>query len=226
MAEAVFRKFTFDNDFDRPKTPPSAAPAAVAEAPPPPPSYSEAELAAAVAAARKAALAEGIAQGRAEAMAQTERQVAAALGTIAAQLSAIDRDVQSTAAGLSETAVEVSLVMVRRLFPELARRHGTGEIEGLLARCLETLKTEPRFAMRVPAAQLEELRGRIESVTASHGYEGRVTLAGDEGMQPGDCRVEWSQGGMIRSGAEIRAAIEAAVEQALGTIENARLAGD
>ena len=89
---AAIRKFTFDNDFDRPAKPVAAKPEVVAEPPPPPPpSFSEAEMAEAVAAARKTALAEGIAQGRAEAAAETERKIAAGLNAIGNHLGAIDK---------------------------------------------------------------------------------------------------------------------------------------
>ena len=76
---AAIRKFTFDNDFDRPAKPVPAKPEVVAEPPPPPPppTFSEAEMAAAVAAARKAAHAEGVAQGRAETVADAEKRIAA-----------------------------------------------------------------------------------------------------------------------------------------------------
>ena len=40
-------------------------------------------------------------------------------------------------------------------------------------------------------------------------------VAADESLKAGDCRIEWSQGGMIRSADEIWKAIEAAMEQAL-----------
>jgi flagellar assembly protein FliH len=216
---AAIRKFTFDNDFDTPKA--HAPKEAVAiEAPPPPPAFSEAELAATAEAARKAGLSEGIAQGRAEAVAQTERQTAAALGAIANHLGAIGRDVQATASGIQGTAVELSMAMVRRLFPELTRRNGLGEVEGLLTRCLETLNTEPRFSVRVATAQLEEIRPRIEEIAASRGFEGRIAVIGDDAIKIGDGQVEWTHGGMIRKADGIWAAIETAVGEALASGEN------
>ncbi|HVO03020.1 MAG TPA: FliH/SctL family protein [Candidatus Cybelea sp.] len=222
---AVVRKFTFDNDFDRPKPAPKPAEPAVAEElpppPPPPPSFSEEELAAAVAEARKAALAEGIAKGRAEATAQTERQTATALSAIANHLAGTEREAKAIADGLSETSLQLSLAMVRRLFPELARRHGLGEIEGLLGRSLDRLRTEPHFLVKVANDQVEAVRDMVNQALAAHGYEGRIAVDGDEAMKPGDCRIEWSQGGLIRKGSEIWAAIETAIEQALAGIEPA-----
>jgi flagellar assembly protein FliH len=38
---------------------------------------------------------------------------------------------------------------------------------------------------------------------------------GDESLKPGDCRIEWAQGGMIRDREQIWAAIETAIGQAL-----------
>jgi flagellar assembly protein FliH len=175
---AAIRKFTFDNDFDRPKAP--AKDAVVVAAPPPPPTFSEEELAAAVEAARRQAHAEGVVQGRAEATAQTERQIATALAAIATHMGSIDRGVAATAGGLKETAVELSLAMVRRLFPDLARRSGLGEVEALLGQCMDALKAEPRFAVRVPLDLIDAVKSRVEETAAARGYEGRIAVLGDE----------------------------------------------
>ncbi len=51
-------------------------------------------------------------------------------------------------------------------------------------------------------------------------------VAADESLKPGDCRIEWSQGGMIRNADEIWKAIEAAMEQALVSGEDTSAAAD
>jgi flagellar assembly protein FliH len=217
---AVVRKFTFDNDFDAPKVVaaklvPDIVVEDVPPPPPPPPSFSEEELAAAVAEARKSALAEGLAKGQAEAAAQTERQVAAALNAIAAHFARMDGEIREAVGQLSDTTVELSLAMVRRLFPEFARDHGLDEVKCLLGRCLDSLRAEPRFTVRVASGQDETLREQIDGLARSRGFEGRIVVTADETLQPGDCRIEWAQGGMIRSADEIWKAIEAAMQQAL-----------
>lgn len=220
---AAIRKFTFDNDFDAPKPAPKAVEPVVEEpaepAPPPPPTFSEEELAAAVAEARKKALAEGLAKGKAETAAQIEQQIATALNAIASRFAAIEKATMAHAAEVSETTVALSLSMTRRLFPELARRHGLQEVEQLLARSLDMLKTEPRFTVKVAGAQREELVQQIDTLAGQRGFEGRVVVVTDETMTAGDCRIEWAQGGMIRSAEEIWSGIEAAMEQALATAD-------
>jgi flagellar assembly protein FliH len=220
---AAVRKFTFDNDFDRPRPAPKPEPEIVVEdlppPPPPAPTFSEEELAAAVAEARKTALAEGAAKGKSDATAQTERQTATALTAIGTQFAKIDAEVQAAVAAMRETTVELSLAMTRRLFPEFARQHGLEEVKELLGRCLDQLRTEPRFTIKVAAGQAETLTGEIDSLARSRGFEGRITVVAEDGLKPGDCRIEWSQGGMIRSADEIWKAIEATMEQALISTE-------
>jgi flagellar assembly protein FliH len=216
---AVVRKFTFDNDFDAPRPAPKAEPEIIVEdlppPPPPPPTFSEEELEAAVAEARKTALAEGQTKGKADAAAQTERLRAAALNAIAQHFAKVEGEVQAVAGQLRDTVLELSVAMVRRLFPEFARQHGLEEVKELLGRCLDTLRTEPRFTVKVASDQAETLKGEVEALAQARGFEGRIVVAAEEGLKPGDCRIEWSQGGMIRSADEIWKAIEAAMEQAL-----------
>ena len=218
---AVVRKFTFDNDFDAPRAPaPKPEPEVVAEEalpppPPPPPTFSEEDMAAAVAEARKTALSEGQAKGKADATAQTERQTATALNVIAQHFAKIDGEVQAATAALRESTIALSLAMVRRLFPEFARQHGLEEVKELLGRSLDTLRTEPRFTVKVASSQAEALGSEVDALARSRGFEGRILVTADESLKPGDCRIEWSQGGMIRSADEIWKAIEAAMEQAL-----------
>ena len=229
---AVVRKFTFDNDFDAPRAQaPKAAAAVVIEEelpppPPPAPTFSEEELEAAVNEARKTALAEGQAKGKADATAQTERQLSTALTTIGQHFAKVDAEVKTAAEQIRETSLELSLAMVRRLFPEFARQHGLEEVKELLGRCLDNLRTEPRFTVKVASGLAEALKQEIEALAQSRGFEGRVLVAAEESLKPGDCRIEWSQGGMIRSADEIWRAIEAAMEQALISGEEDTAAAD
>jgi flagellar assembly protein FliH len=216
---AVIRKFTFDNDFDRPK--PKREPVVVVPqepVAPPPPTFSEAEMAAAVASARKAALAEGMAQGRTEALNQRDRQVAGALTGVATQLAAIEQSTQIGAEALTETAIELGLSIARKLFPDLAQRHGVAEVEALVRGCLERLKAEPRFLVKVAEEHAEELEQQIGAAAVEQGFEGKISVKADAAVKPGDCQIEWAQGGLIRKGADIWREIETALEQGLATI--------
>ena len=225
----VARKFLFDLDFDAPATPVAGrgkSAAAVDAAPPPPPpppapTFSEAELAKAVAEARVAGEKDGFAKGRAEAMAQLEKQIAATLANISSQVVATLDAVTRDRTDISATAIELARAILQKLHPELARRKGLVEIEGILGRCLESLKNEPRLVVYVANGHLDELKRRTDTLSAAKGFEGRIVLIGEDGMKPGDCRVEWADGGMERSSAAIWAEIEGALDRMLTLGETA-----
>jgi flagellar assembly protein FliH len=48
------------------------------------------------------------------------------------------------------------------------------------------------------------------------GYEGRLVVMGEPDIAPGDGRIEWADGGIVREQARIEAAVDQAVAGALG----------
>jgi flagellar assembly protein FliH len=225
----VARKFLFDLDFDAPATPTSgrgkAAPAIDAPPPPPPPppapTFSETELAQAVAEARAAGEKEGIAKGHTEAMAQIEKQIASMLSAIGSQVATATESAIGERTEIASTAIEVARAVLQKLHPELARQHGLVEIEGILNRCIESLKNEPRLVAYVPTEHLDALKRRVDALSSTKGFEGRVVLIAEDGMKPSDCRVEWADGGMERSSAAIWAEIEAILDRTLALAKTA-----
>lgn len=228
---AVVRKFLFDNDFGaapqspapgRTQPPKGGNTAALGKAlsrsdlsraePPHPaapeaPVFSEAEMQGACDMARRQGEEAGAARGRAEAVAAFDKQMAAALNTIAQQIAAIGQ-AMAREAEVAGKSVDLALAIVRKLFPALAARDGIAEIEAILVQCLSSLKQEPRLVVYVNAGQLDALQARIGDLAATSGFEGRVVLIGDEKMAESDCRVEWADGGVERDSAQIQRAIE------------------
>ena len=214
----VVRKFLFDNDFgEAPQgtvggTRAKAAPGGSASTPAaqPPPMFTEAEMRGASDIARRQGEEAGAARGRNEAVAAFDKQVAAALATIAQQTAAIAKGVaaEATAAGKS---VDLALAIVRKLHPALIERQGLAEIEAVLGQCLESLKQEPRLVAYVHSARLDALQERLAQLSASSGFEGRVVLIGDDEMGQSDCRVEWADGGVEREAGRIWRTIEEAL---------------
>src|SRR5262245_60523918 len=119
---AVVRKFLFDNDFG--EAPQSnvggstggarAKGAAGGAGPgvPAPPMFTEAEMQGACDVARRQGEDAGAARGRAEAVAAVDKQVAAALTTIAQQTEAIAKGVAAEAAAAGRS-VELAMAIVK-----------------------------------------------------------------------------------------------------------------
>ncbi|MEX2008727.1 MAG: FliH/SctL family protein [Dongiaceae bacterium] len=206
-------KYLFDSSFDDEAGDANAAatPAAAARI-----HYDAADLAA----ARDEGFAAGAAAGAAEARATIERTTADGLTAIVARLKSL-YDRQAEAAEHSvRGAVGTAIAIVRKLHPELARRHGLVEIEGLLSRTLETLRDEPRLVVRVADGLLDPLRDRLDDMTRTTGFEGRLVLLADAAITSGDCRIEWADGGVERDAASLWRDIETAWRRGLGGVDD------
>ena len=40
------------------------------------------------------------------------------------------------------------------------------------------------------------------------GFEGRIIVLGDDGMSPGDVRIEWADGGVVRDAGAVDEAVQ------------------
>ncbi len=218
---AVTKKFLFENDFDDPAPPRPKAKAAVAPVPepvaepvlPPEPSFSEAELAAACAEAQQQGEQIGHQRGLIEGQQRLEAQIAAALSTISAQLTAAVRVATEAPVDTLSSATDLAMAIVRKLHPALAARRGLEEIEAALAGCLEQLKSEPRLVAYVPNALLDVMNERIGPISAARGFDGRIVLIGDEALGDSDCRIEWADGGLERDTNRIWLEVQAALDR-------------
>jgi flagellar assembly protein FliH len=200
-------KFLFETSFDQVRPAPKQAPAPT----PPEPSYTAADLAA----AREEAFAAGKDAGATEARAGIEQTAADTLSAIERSLSTLLDARAEAGRSFTRAAIETATAMVRKLYPALARRHGLAEEEGVLCQCLEGLRDEPRLVVRVADDLLDALGERLEPLTRSLGFGGRVILLADDSIAPGDCRIEWADGGVERSGPALWTDIDAAIDRAL-----------
>jgi len=220
-------KFLFDTDFDgdgepamatspmglrvEAPPPPPAAPAA-----PPPPSYGEADLAA----ARKEGYARGRGEGEAAVRASVENAATSALAAIEAALPGLRSNIDDGLAAANRLMLETMLAGLRRLVPELGRRGGLAEIEALLQQTIVHLREESRIVVRLNDAQLDGLRARLDAAAQAAGFEGRFVLLADDGIEPGDCRIEWADGGVERAVSRVWNDIEATVLRAVAAATN------
>lgn len=210
VGETPYKKFMFDTDFDelaerrekaRAK---AAAEAAMREAgapepepepEPEAPTFSEDDLAR----TRAEGLAEGKRLGTEEASSTVDKQIADTLNTVVQQTQSLF-DAQAEAnEGLTHYAVSVAAALVRKLFPTLNQQTAQDQVQSMLETVLGQLSGEPEVIVRVPADLAEALHDRIQAVSEMSGFRGNIKLLGDSALAVGDCRLEWSSGGVMRS---------------------------
>ncbi len=157
----------------------------------------------------------GFAEGTAREQASTERTTATALETIGARLASIASTQTETLDRTIRDATGLAMAIARKVATESLRRHPLIEIEGMIGASLARLIDEPRVAISVPDALLDELKERIGEVAARSGFDGKVVLLANPSLDGDDCRMEWADGGAERDTCAAWTDLEATIERLL-----------
>jgi len=218
------QKYLFDTDFGTPRIAPVdmgyAEDPMMMEMeepeppPPPPPTFSEEELTL----AREQAYDQGRQAGHQEAAQSLEQMTGMALATAAHHLQALGAAQAADAEELARQSAAIATAMVRKLHPEFARRFGLAEIEAAVLDCLSHLDRTPKVTIKVAPEMAEAVKEKVEGLAERAAFDGKLGVVGDPSLAPGDCRVEWGDGGAERDQSRAWALIDQAVEAALGDL--------
>ena len=154
---------------------------------------------------------QGFAAGLAQAQGEANQRIATALALIGDGLSRLDHALTGIEARLETEAVEVAVAVAAKLAPQLIAREPFAEISALANECFHQLVTTPHVVVRIGADIYETAKDQIEEIARARGFEGRLAVTCDAAMAPGDCRIEWADGGVIRDQTATLAAIDEVV---------------
>jgi flagellar assembly protein FliH len=197
MGMSATTKFLFDTDFSSDNGGRSA--------------IAVAERALMLAEAEAAAHRRGYAEAQADAHAESERRIAGALDQIAAALAAANGAMQAIETRLECEAVEVAVAVARKLTPALIEREPFAEIAALASDCFRHLISSPHVAVRVNDTLYAAAKEKLDDIARARNFEGRLVVLAEADIAPGDCRIEWADGGINRDSAAADAAIGEAV---------------
>ncbi|MBX9776076.1 MAG: flagellar assembly protein FliH [Xanthobacteraceae bacterium] len=158
-------------------------------------------------AAEAAAFARGFEQGAAEA----EKRSLAMIDRIATAMGTLDKQIEAVAAKIETEAVEVAVAVARKLAPELVATEPFAEIAALAVDCFRNLVKCPHVVVRVNDALHETAREKLDEIVRRCSPDTKLVLLAEPDIAPGDCRIEWADGGIDRDTAAIGAAIDEAV---------------
>jgi flagellar assembly protein FliH len=155
----------------------------------------------------------GFSAGEAQAKAEAEERIVAALRLIGEAMERMSRGLDGVEARLETEAVAVAVAVARKLAPALIAREPFAEIAALTTECFHHLVSAPHIAVRIGDASFEKAKAKLEEIAGGRGFEGRLSVLADAAIGPGDCRIEWADGGVNRDRAACEAAITDAVER-------------
>jgi flagellar assembly protein FliH len=200
-------KFTFDTRFDHGDEPVIAPVQAK-------PRFTEED----VERARAEGRAEGFAAGHAEAAARSDREIASSMEGFAANAGSLLAALQAESASIRGEAVALAITAARKLAPALVATRPQTEIEAVLRDCLTHLNREPHIVLRVADTLVERLKEIVDHMAMERGLTGRIILLGQGDVSEGDCVVEWADGGVVRSRADLEKEIDEAVARYVVTL--------
>lgn len=182
------------------------------ELPPPPPVFSEED----VSIAREQAFEAGRQTGLREAEEASARLEALSLASLAEQIRALDKAQKQASQERLGDAVDLALAVARKILPETAERDGVDEIAGVVRHCLARIDEPVRVTVRVHPDYQNGLRDRMQTLAEDNAFEGKLIVTADSRIAPGDCRVEWGDGGAERDQDRLWDDIDALIAQAKG----------
>ena len=207
MSARASRPFLFDTDFGRPRGPSPADAEASARA--------EAERAAGEA----AAYARGLQDGRAEAALQEQARLADALTRVGLAAAGLLNQSDARDGEREAQALAFAEALARRIAGEALDARPLAAVEEAARSALRHLRGVPHLVLRVSEGLVDEAEALMRRLSREHGFEGRLVVLGEPDMAPGDARLEWADGGVVRERARIEAAVESALSPNFASAE-------
>lgn len=189
----------YAEDFDEPEPVPE----------PPPPVFTVAERDQAVA----EACATATASARMDWAQSGQQRRTAALTALADAFGGLQAEIMAQQAVIAGEAAQSMLAVLAAMLPSLGAQHGPAEVLALLRIVLPRLAGMPRITVAVAPGTAELVRPDLalfdDPVAAA------LTLVADARLAPGDLRLTWPSGSMVRDTDTIAADILAAVQAML-----------
>jgi flagellar assembly protein FliH len=167
------------------------------------------------------AFANGMATGRDQAMAETAHKISECLNQISGHLHRLAGQEQTRRQDSKRDIAKLAHIIGAKLASTLVGQRPLAELEALVADCFETCQQEPKLLIRVNDALIEPMTQKIDEMKQQMHFEGQITLLGDAGIQPGDGRIEWNDGGAERNGTALNEVIENIIERYVHSLERA-----
>ncbi|KQO67176.1 MULTISPECIES: FliH/SctL family protein [unclassified Methylobacterium] len=193
------RRFLFDTDFrPRPDNPVAAKEAAA--------------LAETVARAEAEGYARGLREGQALAEQQIQARLSDALTRVGLAAAGLIGQSDARDQAREDEALDFAILLARKIAGEALDAQPLAAIGDAARAALQHLRGVPHLVVRVHESLVDDSEALVKRLARERGFEGRLVVLGEPDLAPGDARMEWADGGVVRD----RAQIEAAVLSALG----------
>lgn len=204
-------KFTFATDFAKREDPDRK------------PTYDKVTLLAREEAAYAKGKAEGLEEGfskgqstmRDQMLSSFEKEMADTLQTLVSSSDMCLQDLEKEVSRHHDAMLHLALTVAKKIADEALTRFGIENVERMVRETLKELSSLPHIVLRVSSKTAEELETRIKTLRAETGFQGKVIILPEEGLDDADCRIEWADGALLQSRKATEDKVIAMIESAL-----------
>lgn len=162
-----------------------------------------------------AACAAAYERGKNDAVAQAERQAAAALQALADVASTVLARLDAESVAMREQAARIALLTGSRIAGAALDAFGVERAAAAIEQAMDTLRHGPRLVVKLPPDAAEALKPRIAAMCETHAYGGAVLVRAEPGLAAGTVVIDWSDGAITLDPADAAERINALVDAAL-----------
>jgi len=155
--------------------------------------------------------AQGLTEGRRQGAAEADAQLNAAMRRLADAAVQMLAGLDAHQARLEEEALAFGMALGRKLAGTALAAQPLEAITEAARATFQHLRGVPHLVVRVNEALVEAVESRVQRIARERGYEGRLVVIGEPDIAPGDGRIEWADGGVVREQARIEAAVDGAL---------------
>lgn len=165
-------------------------------------------------AALQDAYARGVTEGRQQADADASRRVGEALDRIAADAGASLRRIDAATAEIEDEGLAFFETLARRLAGSAVAEQPLATIAEAARATFRHLRGVPHLVVRVNESLIDPVEPLLRKLAHEHGFDGRIIVLGSDEIAPGDARLEWADGGVVRDARALDEAVSAALAPA------------
>src|SRR5690606_1187643 len=133
-------------------------------------------------------------RGRQDAIAQAERQAAAALEALANAASAVLTRLDAESRSMREEAARVAMAAAHKIAGGSLDAFGHERAAAAVEAAMDALRHQPRLLVKLSPEAAKALKPRIEAMCETHAYAGAVLVREEAGLRAGEVRIDWSDG--------------------------------
>ncbi len=171
--------------------------------PPPPPAltFSEDELERAKRAAFDQGIAEGIQRGKEDVerlRVDADLQLTQQLRIVAERLAQAESIFAQAVETERNTMQALAFGVARKLAGQALEANAPKVLEAMIAHCLPHVLSQPALLIRVHPEAKPAVEAMVVRLADSHGFDGTMTVRGDDTLSQGDIRIDWQFGAVER----------------------------